>query len=301
MKKIIVYFFVSIISIVGFGQQQDIVLPIKTLFDGMRAGDEALISSAFADGAILETLIEEKSETRRQATMAVDFIRAAGQPHEQVWDEVIWSYDVKQDGPLATVWTEYTFYIGDQFSHCGVNAFQLIRMGHDWKITHITDTRRQQDCRKRQNSDNSELGWQVEINHAIWRPFKEAYENLDAIAMNDLHSPDVIRGNKWNILIGDEYMQQNAKRFQEARNRGDKRTIDFYFDLRKTTETHEISTGFYKVTSIRDEIKNQFYGYFHVVIKKIEGKWQIIYDWDHDEFNGVRINETTLAGKTKFQ
>jgi hypothetical protein len=38
----------------------------------------------------------------------------------------------------------YAFYLDDQFSHCGVNAFQLVRMEAGWQIIQITDTRRRE-------------------------------------------------------------------------------------------------------------------------------------------------------------
>jgi hypothetical protein len=41
---------------------------------------------------------------------------------------------------------EYTFYVGDQMSHCGVNAFQLMKTTEGWKIIGITDTRRKDNC-----------------------------------------------------------------------------------------------------------------------------------------------------------
>jgi hypothetical protein len=36
-------------------------------------------------------------------------------------------YEVQIDDNLAAVWTEYEFYVGKNFSHCGVNAFQLVK------------------------------------------------------------------------------------------------------------------------------------------------------------------------------
>jgi hypothetical protein len=32
------------------------------------------------------------------------------------------------DGPLASVWAEYSFYAGEKFSHCGIDAFQLAQV-----------------------------------------------------------------------------------------------------------------------------------------------------------------------------
>ena len=136
------FFFATLIAgtCICQAQHSDILRPIHHLFDGMRASDGALISSAFAPEATMETYLTKDGETTVATNSATDFIRAASQPHEEVWNEVIWSYDVRKDGPLATVWTEYTFYLGNKRLHCGVNAFQLMHDGVEWKITRVTDT-----------------------------------------------------------------------------------------------------------------------------------------------------------------
>ena len=61
-------------------------------------------------------------------------------------DERISFETVKVDGPLAIAWTPYSFYYNGQFSHCGVNSFQLVRFNGIWKIQYIIDTRRKTGC-----------------------------------------------------------------------------------------------------------------------------------------------------------
>ena len=75
-----------------------------------------------------------------------DFASAIGRPHDQVWDERIANLDIKIDGRLAVAWMDFSFYLGDQLLHCGVNVFDLIRTEEGWKILQITDTRRTEDC-----------------------------------------------------------------------------------------------------------------------------------------------------------
>jgi hypothetical protein len=53
---------------------------------------------------------------------------------------------VRIDGPLAVVTVDYSFYAGQQFSHCGIDAFQLFRGPAGWKIFQLTDTRRRTGC-----------------------------------------------------------------------------------------------------------------------------------------------------------
>lgn len=37
-------------------------------------------------------------------------------------------------GPIAVVWGEYEFWVNGDFSHCGVDAVDLIKADGDWKI-----------------------------------------------------------------------------------------------------------------------------------------------------------------------
>ena len=54
--------------------------------------------------------------------------------------------EVRIDGDLATVWIPFAFYLGEDFSHCGINAVQLARLDARWQIIHIADTRRRTNC-----------------------------------------------------------------------------------------------------------------------------------------------------------
>ncbi|NJM53695.1 MAG: nuclear transport factor 2 family protein [Blastocatellia bacterium] len=48
--------------------------------------------------------------------------------------------DVKIYGDLAIVTGRYTFYVGDRFSHCGTNTFNLVRTESGWKIANGAST-----------------------------------------------------------------------------------------------------------------------------------------------------------------
>ncbi len=121
---------------------------VESLFDGMRAGDSTMVRNCFHKGASMQTAFTDKKGEPRLDTGTVDgFCEAVGTPHDQVWDERIWSYDIKIDGLMASVWTEYSFYIGDRKSHCGVNAFLMFKSKDGWKILNIMDTRTREGCR----------------------------------------------------------------------------------------------------------------------------------------------------------
>lgn len=123
-------------------EEDQVMTVINRVFDAMRAGDSAMARTAFDSTARLMTAMPDGL---RLGSLNA-FLNAVGSPHDAVWDEPIWDWEVQIDGPLAQVWTKYAFYLGDRFSHCGVDAFQLYRRPEGWKIIQLIDTRRQEGC-----------------------------------------------------------------------------------------------------------------------------------------------------------
>ncbi|HEY1023975.1 MAG TPA: nuclear transport factor 2 family protein [Sphingobacteriaceae bacterium] len=119
---------------------------ITTMFDGMRKGDSTMVKSAFAPGVVMQTIVSRDGITRVRTDSAQGFLKAVGTPHTEVWDERVTFDQISVDASLASVWTSYKFYLGDKFSHCGVNSFQLVKLNEGWKIIHLIDTRRKEDC-----------------------------------------------------------------------------------------------------------------------------------------------------------
>ncbi len=126
---------------------QAVLATTHRMFEGMRAGDSAAIRSVFHPGAALATVLNPPAGPELRVDTLEAFIRAVGTPHDEVWDERVAGEEVRIDGALATVWSEYSFYAGARFSHCGVNAFQLARTAKGWQIIALTDTRRRDGCR----------------------------------------------------------------------------------------------------------------------------------------------------------
>ncbi|RNI32986.1 nuclear transport factor 2 family protein [Rufibacter immobilis] len=117
------------------------------LFDAMRASDSTLARSVLAPSAKLYSVASGKDgQVLPRETPMHKFVEMIGQKHPQVLDERIWGVKVNIDGDLATLWCDYAFYIGDTFSHCGADAFQLYRSPQGWKIFSISDTRRKEGC-----------------------------------------------------------------------------------------------------------------------------------------------------------
>lgn len=126
--------------------EQEVLSVVQRLFDGMRAGDSAAVRATFAPDARLVSTGVRDGEPSMQSVPIDRFIEAVGQPHDEVWDEKIWDVEIRIDDNLATVWNQYAFFLGERFSHCGVDAFQLFKGSEGWLIFHLADTRRTEGC-----------------------------------------------------------------------------------------------------------------------------------------------------------
>lgn len=122
---------------------------INKMFTTMKNADAASLKTCFAGSMVLQTISRDNEGKliviNDTPAGLINFIskESPGNVDERI------SFDVvKVDGPLAIAWTPYNFYYKGQFSHCGVNSFQLVRFSGEWKIQYLIDTRRKQECKE---------------------------------------------------------------------------------------------------------------------------------------------------------
>ncbi len=89
-----------------------------------------------------------------------------GEPDElemQIWNNEGFLTDLKPDGndyverwtgeptvlvrgPIAVIWGEYEFWIDGEFSHCGVDSVDLVKVEEEWKIANFVWTVEKESC-----------------------------------------------------------------------------------------------------------------------------------------------------------
>jgi hypothetical protein len=131
--------------------QDDEIVAIKqtinNLFEGMRKSDTSLLRSAFSEGAIMQSVNKNQDGIVTIQSEPLDsFIYFIAKPHSLLYDERITFDLIKVDNDLAIAWTPYKFYLGEKFSHCGVDSYQLVKIKGIWKIQYLIDTRRKEKC-----------------------------------------------------------------------------------------------------------------------------------------------------------
>jgi hypothetical protein len=121
---------------------------INRLFSGMHKADSTMVRSTFDKEVTMATAMRNKegNPVLRREYSINDFVKSVGKKPPEPYAEEIWNLKVQIDGDFAQVWCDYAFYIGNTFSHCGVDAFQLYKSKEGWKIFHLADTRRKDNC-----------------------------------------------------------------------------------------------------------------------------------------------------------
>ena len=138
--------FCSIIS--AQTTEDSIKAAVNKLFTGMKTSNAAMIKSSFGDSAVLQTISRNKEGNIIIRNETIDaFANVVASMPKDAADERIVFETIRIDGPLASVWTPYSFYYEGKFSHCGVNSFQLVKINGEWKIQYLIDTRRKQGCK----------------------------------------------------------------------------------------------------------------------------------------------------------
>ena len=121
---------------------------VDTFFEGFHSGDTIKMRSVLAATVPMQTAFTDKDGVQVVRSEAiVGLIDAVGKrPETQKWEERLLDYRVEIDGNLVHVWTPYEFWFNDTFSHCGANSFTIARTEEGWKIIHVIDSRRYEDC-----------------------------------------------------------------------------------------------------------------------------------------------------------
>jgi len=121
---------------------------IDTFFEGFHKGDTTLMKSVMMGKFKTQTAFKNKEgkDVLRTDESSKLLKAIAQRPANQKWDERLKDYIIKVDGNMANAWTPYEFWFNGDFSHCGVNSFQLFHDNGTWKIIYLIDTRQRAGC-----------------------------------------------------------------------------------------------------------------------------------------------------------
>lgn len=117
------------------GDREAVVAAVQKFVDAMAAGDIAGIRAVTVPEGRFFSLREGapgEPPSLRTFTNQESADQLAADKRKLL--ERIWNPEVKIQGAIAVVWTPYDFWIDGKFSHCGVDAFNLIKTADGWKL-----------------------------------------------------------------------------------------------------------------------------------------------------------------------
>ncbi len=116
---------------------------VQALFDALATGDGQALRDIMHPNVLMHSVERAADGTRSSSTSTLEQLVARVEGSEQVLTERMFDPEVRVSGDLAMVWTPYDFYVGDEFSHCGADAFVLARTGDSWTVVSLSWTRLQ--------------------------------------------------------------------------------------------------------------------------------------------------------------
>lgn len=152
MKKITICILGLCLSTSIFAQtpeEDKVKQTIIDFFDAFHKQDTVKLQSMAKGNIKLQSIsVNKEGVTRLDENDYNSFMKnIAGIPKDKTFEEKLLSFDIKVDSKMANAWTPYEFWFDGNFSHCGVNSFQLVKEDNDWKIIYLVDTRRRQGCK----------------------------------------------------------------------------------------------------------------------------------------------------------
>jgi len=131
----------------GSKDQQAVLAAVRTLLDGWREADAEKLERALHPDFREVTLHLQNGEWNFTVVSRETLIKTMSKISKGMWDDRLVDPQVHVDGLIAVVWSHYRFTghwvdegVAHTAAHCGIETFQLYRIGPDWKIVNFADT-----------------------------------------------------------------------------------------------------------------------------------------------------------------
>lgn len=119
----------------------------QAVFDAMAQRDTAALRQVLHPAAHLIAAVESDGQPAPRASDLSEFLdQIANFPTVPL--ERIWNAEVRVSGTVATIWAQYDFHRGIEFSHCGIDSFQLVKTPAGWRVSSIIYTVIRDRCPK---------------------------------------------------------------------------------------------------------------------------------------------------------
>jgi hypothetical protein len=150
MKKILITSIFTLLPVVGaFAQTDDeknALAVVNKMFAMMAAHNPAEIVALHTPEAQLVAIMKNREGKSVNRTFkAEEFSKNFAEKKAELLEDM-YAPKVEIHGDFAQIWGRYVFFVNSKISHCGVNAFHLVRTDAGWRIAGASSTMEPQGC-----------------------------------------------------------------------------------------------------------------------------------------------------------
>lgn len=131
------------------GQKADTSTPgatVDTMFRKMASFEPAAIQALYTPEAKLTAIIKRKDGSSVIKVLSgEEFSKGFAEKHGELKEDM-YATEVKTYGDLSLVFGRYVFFVDGKISHCGVNAFHLVKTADGWRIVGAASTIEPMGC-----------------------------------------------------------------------------------------------------------------------------------------------------------
>jgi hypothetical protein len=123
-----------------------VIAAVQSFFDSMEKADAELARKILMPDARFFSAAERDGKMTVRPSTGDAFVAGFSNPNRAKALERMWDPEVRIQGAIAQLWTRYDFHTNGTFSHCGIDAFNLVKTDEGWKIASAMWTVERRGC-----------------------------------------------------------------------------------------------------------------------------------------------------------
>jgi hypothetical protein len=126
-------------------EEKEVIAAVEQFFKALETRDADLARNILLSEGVVFSVRDEGGEKRIRATSHEQIINSFASSTEKMLERM-WDPTILIHKEIAVVWTKYDFHRDGKFSHCGMDAFNLIKTPEGWMISGIIYTVEKEGC-----------------------------------------------------------------------------------------------------------------------------------------------------------
>jgi hypothetical protein len=131
---------------------KDAMSLVNKLFDEMANHNPSAIAALWTKDSNLSAIVIGRDGKKRTVSFTGEAFSKNFAERKNEIKEQMYSPKVEVDGDIALVYGRYVFFVDGKLSHCGLNAFQLLRIDTKWLIANAVSSIDPGGCNKKEKS-----------------------------------------------------------------------------------------------------------------------------------------------------